>query len=362
MSSADDDADKSFEPTQKKLDDARKKGEIAKSVDLQTAAGYAGITSAFLLLGAASLEKFGSSMMILLDQSYDLSFLIFDGAPEAPMGGIFFTITMSLAPIFLLPIIAVLLVIFAQRGFVFAPTKLEPKLSKISPISNAKNKFGRSGFFEFGKSFTKLIIYSVVLGIFLNARLPEIVASTQSEPGIVVSLLADLCIAFLLVVVLIASTIGGIDAIWQHGEHRRKNMMSHKEIMDESKDAEGDPHLKAERRQRAQAIAMSQMMGDVPDADVIIVNPTHYAVALTWEKSVGGAPRCVAKGVDEVAARIRAVAIENGVPIHSDPPTARALHAVTEIGDEVSSEFYQPVAAAIRFAEDMRNRAQDRTW
>lgn len=362
MSGQDDDTEKSYDPTPKKLADARKKGEIARSVDLQTAAGYAGLTMAILLAGAASVTKFGTSMMILLDQSADLSELVFDGAFRAPFAGIFGSVALSLAPVFALPAIAVLLVIFAQRGFVFAPSKLEPKLSKISLISNAKNKFGRGGFFEFGKSFTKLVIYSAVLAVFLKSRLAEMVAAAQGEPQIVAGLLAELCIAFLLVVVLIAAGIGAIDAMWQHAEHIRKNRMSRKDIMDETKDSEGDPHLKAARRQRAQSVAMSQMMGDVPDADVIIVNPTHYAVALKWARSAGSAPVCVAKGLDDVALRIREVGMEAAVPIHSDPPTARALHAVTEIGDEIAPEHYQAVAAAIRFAESMRERAKRGVW
>jgi len=158
--------------------------------------------------------------------------------------------------------------------------------------------------------------------------------------------------------VIIATVIGGIDAIWQHSEHLRKNRMSRKEITDETKNAEGDPHLKQERRQRAMEIAQNQMMADVPKADVIIVNPTHYAVALKWSREKGDAPVCVAKGVDEIARAIRETAIAAGVPIHSDPPTARSLHATTEIGQQIAPDHYQTVAAAIRFAERMRQRAR----
>ena len=165
--------------------------------------------------------------------------------------------------------------------------------------------------------------------------------------------------SFLFIVVLISGAIGGIDAIWQHFEHLRKNRMSHKEIMDENKNTEGDPHLKQERRQRAMSIAQNQMMADVPSADVIVVNPTHYAVALKWSRLPGEAPVCVAKGVDEIARAIREKAIENGVPIHSDPPTARSLHATTNIGDQIAPDLYRAVAAAIRFAETMRKRAKN---
>jgi flagellar biosynthetic protein FlhB len=256
--------------------------------------------------------------------------------------------------------LAVVLSIAGQRALVFAPSKLAPKLSRISLLSNAKNKFGRGGLFEFAKSFTKLCVYSICLTFFIRARMPEMIAATQTNPRLVLALLAELCTAFLFIVVLISTTIGGIDALWQHFEHLRKNRMSHKEIMDETKNAEGDPHLKQERRQRAMAIAQNQMMADVPKADVVIVNPTHYAVALKWSRKPGEAPKCVAKGVDEVAGSIRRVAAEAGVPLHRDPQTARSLFATVEIGQQIPVDFYPAVAAAIRFAESMRGKARYR--
>jgi flagellar biosynthetic protein FlhB len=136
--------------------------------------------------------------------------------------------------------------------------------------------------------------------------------------------------------------------------------MTRKELTDEMKQSEGDPHIKAQRRQKAIEIATKQMIADVAKADVVIVNPTHYAVALKWERGAKRAPLCVAKGVDEVAARIREVAAEAGVPIHSDPPTARALYAAVDIGQEIHPDHYRPVAAAIRFAEKMRRRSRER--
>jgi flagellar biosynthetic protein FlhB len=354
----DDDSDKTFDPTPQKLLEARKKGEIAKSVDLQTAAGYAGLTLVCLAMGAQVIQSLGQQLQVMLDQADSISRLVFEGGPGAPMGGILWHSAVATAPIFLVPALAVLAAILAQRAFVVAPSKLQPKLSRLSLLQNAKQKFGRGGFFEFGKSFAKLLIYSACLAAFLNARLPEMISVMHGGPGLVVKLLAELCVAFLLVVVLVSACIGGVDALWQHQEHIRKNRMSRKEIMDETKNSEGDPYMKQERRARAQAIAAQQMMSDVPRADVIIVNPTHYAVALKWSRDAGTAPICVAKGVDEIALRIRETAVEAGVPIHSDPPTARTLYAVTEIGHEVAPDHYQAVAAAIRFADRMRDRAR----
>ena len=354
----DDDVDKSHEPTPQKLQKAREKGEVAKSTDLSVAAAYAGLLLAGLAAGAGSLMQLGTTMSVLIDQADSLAPLMFDGAANAQMGGLMWNVARALAPWFAVPAIAVLLSIVAQRAFVIAPSKLALKMSRISILSNARNKFGRAGLFEFAKSFAKLVIYSIILGFYMKLRLPDMIATAGTNAFAVVMMLAKLGMEFLVIALVIAAAIGALDAAFQHAEYRRKNMMTRKEVMDEMKNSEGDPHFKGKRRQRGQEIALSQMMGVVPDADVVIVNPTHYAVALQWDRTPGSAPVCVAKGVDEVAAQIRRVANENAVPIHSDPPTARALHATVEIGEQIHEEHFAPVAAAIRFAEDMRKRAK----
>lgn len=360
MSGDQDDQDKSFEASPQKLLEARKKGEIARSTELLTAAAYLGLLIAFLASGASGANQFASALIVLIDQPGQLDDLFFDGSAGAPAQGLMRATAWPLFPIFALPAILVLVTLFATKGIVFAPVKIAPKMSKISLISNAKNKFGRQGFFQFFISFLKLIIYSSCLAVFLMNRLEEMVASMNTNPQIIFALLSEICISFLLIVVVVSAVIGLADALWQHFEHLRKNMMSRKEVTDETKNSEGDPHMKQERRQRAQSAASSQMMADVPKADVIIVNPTHYAVALKWERKPGKAPVCLAKGVDEIAARIREIAVENNIPIHSDPPTARALHATTEIGDEIPVDSYRAVAAAVRFAEAMRMKAKGR--
>lgn len=353
-----DDSDKSFEPTPQKLKKSREKGDIARSTDLSVFAGYAGLLLALMSTGAASIETFASELMSFLDHPEKLSDSFFDGSGQRPMGRVLSNTSLAIAPFFALPTCAVVLSILAQKGLVFAPDKIRPKLSRISIISNAKNKYGRSGLFEFSKSFVKLVLYSICLGFFLRSKLPDMISVMHSGPGLVLTLLARLCVEFLFFVLVVSGLIGAIDAIWQHGEYLRKNRMSRKEVTDENKDSEGDPHMKQQRRQRGQQIAMSQMMADVPKADVIVVNPTHYAIALGWSRAAGDAPVCLAKGVDEIAAAIRKTAHESGVPIHHDPPTARALYSTVSIGQEIPEDQYRAVAAAIRFAEQMRIRAK----
>ncbi|WP_010141292.1 EscU/YscU/HrcU family type III secretion system export apparatus switch protein [Oceanicola sp. S124] len=360
MAETEQSGEKPHEPTQRKLEKAREKGEVPRSADLSTAAAYGGLCLAGLALGPGALLSLGGTLQVLLDQPASLAPLIFQGDPRATFGGLFAAVLAALLPFFLIPAGATLGSVIAQQAFVVSGQKLQPKLDRISILKNAGNKFGRNGLFEFFKSFLKLLIYSTVLFFFVSARLPQMANTLLLDPGIAVATLLRLCIDFLAIVFVIALCLGGIDFLWQRAEHLRRNRMTDKEIRDEMKESEGDPYIKQQRRFRAERIARSQMMAEVPKADVVIVNPTHYAVALTWDRKPGTAPVCVAKGVDEIAARIRELAAEHGIPVHRDPPTARRLHAETEIGEQISQADYRAVAAAIRFADEMRRRAKGR--
>ncbi|KUP94762.1 flagellar type III secretion system protein FlhB [Tritonibacter horizontis] len=360
MSDDSDDSDKSFEPTPEKLRKARLEGDVPKSNDLLQAAGYMGTLIAFYTAGRSSIEQLGTVLMSMIDQPDRLAPVFFGEGMAAPISGQFITTAFkSVLPWFVMPAALVLLAVFAQRAMVFAPKRIEPKLSRLSIIKNAKNKFGRGGLFEFAKSFAKLLLYSVALGVYLSWRVPEMIASVGTSPYTVVPFLVQLGMEFLLLTLIISLGIGLIDAPFQQAEFIRKNMMSRKDVTDEMKNSEGDPHTKGQRKQKGRQIVAKQIKAAVTTADVVIVNPTHYAVALKWSRISGSAPECVAKGVDDVAAIIREIAQEHGVPLHSDPPTARALYATVEVGEEIAEEHYAPVAAAVRFAEEMRKRAKD---
>ncbi len=354
------DDDKQHEPTQKKLDDARRKGEVPRSADIGTAASYGGFLAVATIFGAGLLQDLGATLSGLLEHAGPLSDELFAGGGRRVIGGLIADVGGRIAPWMLVPAVLVLALNIALRSFTVAPEKLKPKLNRIDPISNAKNKFGRSGLFEFAKSFTKLSVYSVILGVFLWSVLPEVLDTLALTPALATVVLLRLGVRFFSLVLLVAIVIGGVDYIWQRAEHLRKNRMSRKELMDEAKTSEGDPQMKQQRRQKGYDIAMNRMLADVPGADVVVVNPEHYAVALKWSRLPGEAPVCVAKGVDAIAAQIREAAMEAGVPIHRDPPTARAIHATVQIGQEIRPEHYQPIAAAIRFAEDMRARMRAR--
>ena len=350
-----DEADKEHEPSQKRLDDARKRGEVPKSAELITAASYAGLLLAGLVGGGAVLMRAGETGAMLLGEADRMAPLFLTSA-RAPVGGLLLTVAGTMAPLFLVPMVAALLAVLGQRALVFAPEKLAPTLSRISMFSNAKQKFGREGLVHFLQSAGKLFLVSLLLGLFMVRHADTILMSLHMTPAQSSVAMLQILMDFLFLTLLITVALGAIDYIWQINLHSFRNRMSRKELMDEMKDSEGDPHVKHQRRQRGQEIATNRMLVDVARADVIIVNPTHYAVALKWRRSDRTAPICLAKGVDEIALRIREKAAAAGIPMHSDPPTARALHASVEVGAAIRPEHYRAVAAAIRFSEAMRSR------
>jgi flagellar biosynthetic protein FlhB len=355
----DDGQEKSFDPTPRKLEQAREKGDIAVSADLHVAASYIGLAVALLIGGGWAAGAFGNALIPFLGQVDQLQGRILGPGGLMLSAGLVGAAMLAAAPLFLLPALGSLTSLIAQRGIVFAPSRIEPKLSKISPISNAKQKFGPTGLFEFAKSATKMAVIGAAGFWWMAENTPRLIGLARAPGRALGPELGDALLSLLTLICVIAMAIGAVDYLWQQFDHARKLRMSLQEIKDESKETEGDPHTKQARRKRAEEIATNRMLMDVPKADVVIVNPTHYAVALKWSRGKGAAPRCVAKGVDEVAARIRAKAAESGVPIHRDAPTARSLHASVEIGREIRPEHYRAVAAAIRFADQMRRRARE---
>ncbi len=355
--SEEDSDDKEHDATQKKLDDARMRGEVVQSADLTTAAAHGGLILTSLAFGGAALDRFGTLGAGLIGHSDRLSAAFLAG-PSGVLTGVMAAIALPLGVFLAGPALAALIAILGQRAIVVAPEKLAVKWSRIDPVAAARYKFGREGLVEFVKSLVKLLLVGGILALFLAHRAAPIMASQTLQAAPVTALLFDLLLGFLGLVMAVTLVIGIADYLWQRHLHLLRNRMSRQELLDEFRQSDGDPHLRQARRQRAQEIASNRMMADVPRADVVIVNPTHYAVALRWNRRGRAAPVCVAKGTEAVAQRIRATAAAAGVPIRSDPPTARALYATVEIGREIRPEHYRAVAAAIRFAERMRKRAR----
>ena len=265
MSGQDSDEDKQFEPSQRKLDDARRKGEVPRSTDLNTAAAYGGLLIVAIAVGPATLIGLGDVLRTFIDTPDSLARVAFAGHPQPLMGGLFLESAIQIAPWLLLPAVCVILSVLAQQAFVVAPSKIAPKLNRISPIQGAKNKFGRQGLFEFAKSFLKLLLYGCILGVFLVNRREDMLGAVHLSPGQSIALLLRLALILLLIVLCVAVSLGVIDFLFQRAEHLRKHRMSRKELMDELKESEGDPHLKQQRRQKGIDLATNRMLVDVPE-------------------------------------------------------------------------------------------------
>lgn len=348
---SEDQDDKQFDASEQKLQRAREKGDIPRSTELNGAMMYLGALLAFTVAAGVAVRQWltmAARVMGAEDWPADPSHLALDLAAHAGIA------TLGLVTLL---IVAILLGLVATRSLILSPQKLVPDIKRINPMKNAAQKFGSNGLVTFAISVGKSVLVCVG-GWFLFVRLLDrIAASAMGGERWTTALGAILGQALILgLAVSVLFTLP--DILWKWFDHRRKNRMSRKEMQDEFKDSEGDPHMKAARRQRAVDVVMKQMLADVAGADVVIVNPTHYAVALQWKRGSGRAPVCVAKGTDDIAARIRAKATEAGVPIWSDPPCARAIHAAVKIGDEIAREHFGAVAAAIRFAETMRQKAR----
>lgn len=354
MSEEESGADKPHEATPERLRKARKEGQVAKSAELTSAFGYVGFFFFLLAGGGYVVAAIATPLIRLLSDA---------GSVQGGFGGQAAAVYRALWIAILaltIPLVAALLSVVLQRAFVVTLSNIQPKGSRISILSNAKQKYGMSGLFEFAKKAVKLCLFALLLGIFIARELDFILSLVNFQARQSMLALTQLAMKLFALVCLISVVVGGVDYLWQRFEHLKKNRMSHKELRDEIKESEGDPHFKGQRRQKGQEIALSTMLKDVADADVVMVNPTHYAVALSWNRSGDAPPKCVAKGVDEIALAIRREAERLEIPIREDPPTARALHASVEIGESIMPEHYMAVAAAIRFADDLRMRRRKR--
>lgn len=349
--------EKSHEPTQSRIDKARREGDVAQSREANAAASYIGFYLALAAASSGAAAMLAFHLVQLLDRPEAFAEQAFSADSSAFFFSLFGVGFQAVAPFLALPALGVLAALFAQQAITFAPSKLTPKFSRLSIVSNAKKKFGPDGLSEFAKSAAKLIAICIMFAAFFAHRFTTLPLDARyPAQGLPESILRE-GVIFAGMIVLFSAAIAMIDVPWSRHRHNQKLKMTLEELKKEMKEQEGDPAMKQNRRERAQAIARNQMMKDVPTADVIIVNPTHYAVALKWDRTGRGAPVCIAKGTDEIALKIREIAALSGVPIRSDPPTARAIHASVEIGEEIQRDQYAAVAAAIHFADAMRKKA-----
>ncbi|MEM9705032.1 MAG: flagellar type III secretion system protein FlhB [Pseudomonadota bacterium] len=357
-SQADDGQERSQAPTQRKLEKSREQGDVPYSTEITSAATYAALFLVILLAGGFIANRTGATLVAFFSRPDDVAALLTGIESSAFIRSLMLDLLAATSPIFGALAVASIVSLTAQRAVVFSPSKIQPKLNRLSVIQNAKNKYGPNGIGEFVKSLTKMIAISVILLIAFKDRFFDLPFLARLPAQAFGSTLIKEAIFFIGLITFAAVLIAAVDLPWKRYRHEVKLRMTPDEVKKESKETEGDPTMKSERRKRAQEIATNRMLADVPKSDVVIVNPTHYAVALRWDQAKDAAPVCVAKGVDEIAARIRESASEAGVPIHRDPPTARSIFSLVEIGHEIKREHYAAVAAAIHYAEEIRRKAK----
>ncbi|MDE3081247.1 MAG: flagellar biosynthesis protein FlhB [Paracoccaceae bacterium] len=350
------DAEKPFEASEQKLRQAREKGDIPRAHELSAALAIAGLTAALIWTGGRGMIGFAELLTRYLAVPDRLTGTSsFAGGPIAGLAG---RAVGMLLPVFILPGALVLGLLIITRAITFSPDKLAPRLSRVFSTEGLIKKFGATGLVDGLVGMTKFAIIGGAALFAVWTNLGSILAAERLPGTEAMALMGRIGIETMVHIAAAWLVLGTLDLLWQRFDFLNRQRMTRQEMLDEVKESEGDPHAKHQRRRRGQEIAMNQMIAAVAKTDVVIVNPTHYAVALKWNRGSRQAPICLAKGTDEIAARIRAAAMQAGVPIHSDPPTARALHAQIEIGQEIHPDHYKAVAAAIRFSEAMRKRAR----
>lgn len=351
MSDENDGAEKTEDPTQKRLDDAHERGDVAKSQEVNTwfmIAGAALVLSTF----AGSI---GSGLQVPLRNLLANSWMIrTDGTSLLALArDLQYLLIMALGVPLLLIALAAIAGNMVQHRLVWSAESLKPKLSKLSPLAGAKRIFGKQAAANFAKGLFKVAALGVVMAMVLwpdRFRLDAIVRSdAEAIAGTTLTLTQHLLTAVVAMLALVAIA----DFFFQYRQWFEKQKMSLQEIKEEFKQSEGDPHIKGRIRQLRHARMKKRMMAAVPTASVIITNPTHYSVALKYDRGMP-APICVAKGVDAVAFKIREVAKDHDIPIVENVPLARALYASVEVDDEIPVEHYHAVAEIIGYVMGLK--------
>ena len=340
--------DRTEAATPRRLQRAREEGQVAVSREVPALAGLGAATlviSAFgPVLGSSLVGRLGAMLTPLPGTSPGAALLACCMATAAVAG-----------PIVLGVLVASVAASLLQTGAAFNPGAVRPDLGRLNPARGVKRIFGPTGLVEAGKSVVKLAVLGTAAYHVLAGSLPGMPAGVLWLPGQmarhVISLVLQLAVSLLGAQAVIA----GADILWVRHRHAKQLRMSKEDVRQETKDADGNPQIKQRLRQMRMARARKRMLAAVPRATVVVTNPTHYAIALAYDRIKGGAPRIVAKGVDDVAARIREVAQENRVPLVANPPLARALYTV-ELDAEIPAEHFKIVAEIIAYVWRLRGR------
>src|SRR5690242_8054976 len=335
------------EPTAKRLEQAREHGDVVKSSELTTFILLGAGTLAIAMFGKYAAVSLARSLTLFLQQPDAMSV---DGAGLAAMMRLLLPkVAFAVAPFFAVMIAAGIAGNMLQSRPSFSLDKIAPDFSKVSPMAGFKRLFGAEGWMNLLKGLAKMAVVGVAIWTQLWPERGGLEAILNQSTAAVAADMTRLLFKVLMASLATLGVIAGLDYFWQRMRFMARNRMSKQEIKEEYRQNEGDPTIKAKIRQLRHERARKRMMAAVPQATVVIMNPTHYAVALKYESGKMAAPVCVAKGVDALALRIRAVAEEHDVPVVENPPLARALHAAIEIDDPVPPEHFKAVAQVIGY-------------
>src|SRR3954453_8486974 len=349
---ADDSDDKTEDPTQKRLDDAHAKGDVAKSQEVNTWFVIAGAT---LVLSTFSGSMGGGILMPLRNLVANSWMIRTDGQSLLALAQ---NLEVALIAAIGVPLLMLMLAAIAgnmiQHRLGWSGESLKPKFSKVSPGAGFKRVFGKQALANFAKGVFKVVALGAVMTAVLWPERHRLEAFVRFDPAAIMGVTTGLTVHLMGAVVAMLAAVAIADYFFQYRQWFERQKMSLQEMKEEFKQSEGDPHVKGRIRQLRMARAKKRMMAAVPKASVIITNPTHYSVALAYDRGMP-APVCVAKGADLIAMKIREVAREHDVPIVENVPLARALYATVDIEEEIPVEHYQAVAEIIGYVMGLKN-------
>ena len=353
-------AEKTEQPTQKKLDDARKEGQVAKSQEIATAFS---LLALFVIIRVI-YPFLGTNFQTLFERVYNNIPNVartYDGMlPIAYIRSILsnaiLTMFLMSAPFFIVAFIIAFVSDLVQVGFKPTAKPLQPKLSKLNPISGMKKIFSARKLFDFLKSILKLAVMAVVIYSFFTGRTESLFLLYDMPLKQAIGLMGNLIIDLGFRIAAAYMIIALIDLIYQRRKFNKDMMMTKKEVKDEYKNSEGDPQVKGAQKRRMMEASRRRMMQQLPQADVVITNPTHYAVAIKYDADEADAPVVVAKGADYLAQKIKEIAKDNKVEIVENKPLARMLYANVEVGEMVPPELYKAVAEVLAYVYHLQGK------
>ena len=354
MSDSDSD-DKTLDASAQRLQQARKDGDVAVSREGSVAGIYLAALLATAFVAEPALRTICGFLLPLLDQP-DIDLVGSEQGLAAAGRAAVAAMMLALAPFFALLVAGALVPYIFQNAIAVSGKRIMPKLSHISPRNGFKRMFSQRALVEFCKSLTKMIAVGVACWIVAKPLYKNSIGLVTTDFSILPEILKNSLMAILLVTTLVATVIAGIDVPYQHWVYRRRVRMSFQEMREELRSNEGDPHVRMRQRRVRRERLMNRMMLEVPAATVIITNPTHFAVALRYERGKDPAPIVVAKGADLIAQKIREIAFENQVAIIENPTLARALYKVVDIGDAIPQEYFELAAKIISLVWSRTNR------